>query len=650
MSVFHNNILAGASGAGGAGDATYVDDVFSTFLYDGTGSSLSINNGIDLDGEGGLVWLKSRNGGFDHSLWDTERGTGKGLRSNTNGAQTTASSGGGLTAFNSDGFTLGTSAVAENINNYNYCSWTFRKAPGFFDVVTYTGNGSSTGDSQTISHNLGSTPGFVVIKRTSGTGDWVCWHRSISTGEPRKYLELDSTNGTGNMGADIWGTVSSTEFEVKHNGTVGDSYEINKNGETYVAYFFAHDDQSFGTNSDEAIIKCGTFPGGAGSASFVDLGFEPQFLITKQYDDSGQNWEIADIMRGAGPQSGLDQGKRLYANAGDSEQGYNRFSPTPTGFFHHVSGATNDNFVYIAIRRPNKPPEAGTDVFAVAAAAGNSDVTTSFPVDLAFQLRRSAGSRAALTRLQGKGTLETRNNSAETVNANAWYESNTKFLNAGLFTADSAFHLFKRAPGFMDVVAYTGDGTSSRNVTHSLGSAAKLIIVKRRNTTGNWTVWSEGLTNNYILQLNGTDAEIAVGTGYINSSTSTTFNIGNDSDVNASGSTYIAYLFDTLAGISKVGTYTGSDSTTNVDCGFSSGARFVLIRRFSPQSTTNNWHVFDTARGIVSGNDPFLYLNSNSAENSSNDYIDPLSSGFSLPGGNPEINTSGSTYLFLAIA
>jgi hypothetical protein len=112
--------------------------------------------------------------------------------------------------------------------------------------------------------------------------------------------------------------------------------------------------------------------------------------------------------------------------------------------------------------------------------------------------------------------------------------------------------------------------------------------------------------------------------------------------------TYIAYLFATLAGVSKVGSYTGTGADLNVDCGFSAGARFILIKR---TDSTGDWYVWDSARGIVAGNDPYLLLNSLAAEVTSTDYIDPLSSGFTVTSSAPAaLNASGGTYIFLAIA
>ena len=110
----------------------------------------------------------------------------------------------------------------------------------------------------------------------------------------------------------------------------------------------------------------------------------------------------------------------------------------------------------------------------------------------------------------------------------------------------------------------------------------------------------------------------------------------------------LSYLFATLAGISKVGNYTGTGADLNVDCGFTGGARFILIKR---TDSTGDWYYWDSVRGISAGNDPYLLLNSAAAEVTNTDYIDPLNSGFiATTNGSSTINASGGTYIFLAIA
>ena len=111
----------------------------------------------------------------------------------------------------------------------------------------------------------------------------------------------------------------------------------------------------------------------------------------------------------------------------------------------------------------------------------------------------------------------------------------------------------------------------------------------------------------------------------------------------------IAFLFATVAGVSKVGTYSGTGSDINVDCGFTSGARFVLAKR---TDSSGDWYAWDSARGIVDGNDPYILYGPGAAvEVTNTDYIDPLSSGFTITSNaQSDLNTSGGTYLFLAIA
>jgi hypothetical protein len=153
-------------------------------------------------------------------------------------------------------------------------------------------------------------------------------------------------------------------------------------------------------------------------------------------------------------------------------------------------------------------------------------------------------------------------------------------------------------------------------------------------------VWDA--TNNYYLRLNSSaQASASDGSIFPSDVTDTQFTVSERWEVNQSGVGYIAYLFASLPGISKVGSASHS-GTTNVDCGFTSGARFVLMKR---TDASGDWYVWDSVRGIVSGNDPYLLLNSSAAEVTSTDYIDPLSSGFTITSS----LTSGD-YIFYAIA
>ena len=173
--------LLAASGA--TDSATYVDDVFSTFLFSGTGSNQTINNGVDLSGEGGLVWGKCRNNVNWHYWFDTERGAGNVMYSNSTNAQGSTGTS-YLYAFNNNGFSMGPGI---SVSGQNHVGWSFRKAPGFFDVVTYTGNGTA---GRTVSHNLGSVPGMIIVKSTTSVENWFVYHRSNGA---TKWMALNQT-------------------------------------------------------------------------------------------------------------------------------------------------------------------------------------------------------------------------------------------------------------------------------------------------------------------------------------------------------------------------------------------------------------------------------------------------------------------------
>jgi len=640
---------AAAGNAGGAG--LNVEDVFSTYLYAGNSSTQTITNGIDLAGEGGLVWVKSRTDAYDSQIYDTERGATKYLASQNTGAEGTLS---GLTAFNADGFSIG-SHVGINTNNSDIASWTFRKAPKFFDVVTYTGDGTSQ---RGVNHNLGVEPSVIIIKRTDAAGDnW--WVAARSSGDVFHYgLVLNSTSaavGTYNYKANGYPISDTQFFTYVGSGTSG---ECNASGGTYVAYLFAHNDGDgdFGSTADQDIIKCGSYTGnGSNDGPEINLGFEPQWIMIKRTSNIS-GWYIWDTMRGIVSDGAGDA--FLYANASDYEDTTGTFlKVTATGFKLQNAGlqtnGSSNTYIYIAIRRgPMAVPESATDVFDVDTWAGTGVVpnfNSGFPVDMMIHKNKSTTSAIynSARLIQGK-YLQTTSTAAEGANANYTFDYQDGYYGANT-NADFISWMWKRAPSFFDAVAYTGDGTASRNINHNLGVAPEMMWVKRRDGIRVWGVYHSSLGTDKFLILNDTNAEISSTSNFPSPSpTASVFTIGNNTTVNASGSPYIAYLFASLDGISKVGSYTGDGTTDGskvIDCGFSAGARFVVIKK---TSEAGNWITYDTERGIVSGNDSHLYLDQTSAEDTSFDSITPNSSGFAV--NHIASNKSGVSYIFYAIA
>jgi hypothetical protein len=644
---------AAAGGAGGGG--AYIEDVFSTYLYTGNGSTQTITNGIDLDGEGGLVWIKRRSGSnASHTLFDTATYTTGQYYLATNLTNAFLDTGvPGMFAVTSSGFSVGNSAQWNGTSSDSYASWAFRTAPKFFDIVTYTGDGTS---SRVISHNLDSAPGCIIIKRTDSASDWFVFHRSAT-----QNLRLDSTTA-GVGGLFYIASSASTTF------TLGTNTQSNDSGGTYVAYLFAHDAGGFGDDGEQNVVTCGSYVGSGGSDQDVSLGFEPQMMIVKCSSEAkSDGWIMVDTMRG------MDNSANswLFANTSAAENEESpRIIPTATGF-RLRSGAVSVNdsgqtFIYIAIRRgPMKTPEAGTEVFKPVAYTGDGSTraySVGFPVDLSINMNRdeSGDVPAWNDRLRGSRDLYSSSTSAETTSSEAarvQFDNQTNIIVPSFRITNAIKYIdwvFRRAPGFFDVVCWTGDDVAGRNVNHNLGVTPELIWVKRRNSPANhWYTYHTGMTGGVdalhsTARLNLTEAGFDTQTWKNYSFTSTTFSIDNGAATNASGGTYIAYLFATLAGISKVGSYTGTGTTLQINCGFSAGARFVMIRR---TDSTGDWYVWDSARGIIAGNDPYLLLNSTAVENTSTDYIDPLASGFEISSSAPAaINASGGSFIFLAIA
>ena len=639
----NKKLLQAAAGSAG-GTLGYVEDVFSTFLYTGNGSTQTITNGIDLAGEGGLVWTKRRSGALNHFLVTTDIATNQYLSTDLTSASGTTTT---LLTPASDGFAFSSNTLV-NANTASQVAWTFRKAKKFFDVVTYTGTGDSA-PGQTVAHNLGSTPGFMIIKRTDSTSDWSCYHSGLTSNE--YYLKLNGTNAETEDGTVFPSAPTDSNFYVRAD-------RVNASGGSFVAYLFASDAGGYGDDSDENIIKCGSYTGNnASTANVINVGFEPQWIMIKG-TDRACNWIMVDVMRGAtvAPSTSF-----LEANTSDAEatstSGFALVHPTATGFSipSGVSGQVNEfneNYIYIAIRRPMKTPESGTEVFGtVAGAVGDPNFLTSFPVDMGLWRTTAGDSWKLSSRLTGVGELNTNATTAEITNNFAEFDYMNGWYSGNEYSPYMSW-MFKRATGFFDVVAYTGNNVEPRAIAHGLGVVPEMIIIKNRSGAYDWVVYHSGNTANpatEYLHLNANYATLDDDAMWKDTApTASVFTTGNALQNNNGSHTYIAYLFATLAGVSKVGSYTGTGADLNVDCGFSAGARFILIKR---TDSTGDWYVWDSLRGIVAGNDPYLLLNSTAAEVTSTDYIDPLSSGFTVTSSAPAgLNNSGGSYIFLAMA
>ncbi|MGZ3774894.1 MAG: DUF7483 domain-containing protein [Bdellovibrio sp.] len=622
--------------------------------------------------DGGLVWIKNRSRAVDHGLYDTSRSALNGLQSNTSSSQSAFTS--TLTGFYGNGFSLG-SDTSNTVNNAgdSYVSWSFRKASKFFDVVTWTGTGA-TGD-VSHAHSLGALPGMVIIKDTSAASNWYVWHKS--TGDSN-FLNLMTTGVAQVMTVSYAWNITSSAITTRENGTT--AFSLNTVGHTYVAYLFAHD------TSANGIIQCGTFTTNGGGNATIALGWEPQYILTKSVTSGAgggdDSWWALDVMRGLGVDNQVSAtASALFANSTLTESSYTTYNINSTGFGVASMGNTKQ-YIYLAIRRPNKSPTSGTQIYSAIARSGTGSATTisgvGFSPDWLISLSRNkAGNNDVYTfdRVRGAGSnlgsmpafrfmlnQTAAEVTGETTQINGFTMDGVVSVGGGgsINVASESYvhYFFRRAAGVFDIVAYTGTGVDNTAYTHNLGVVPELLIIKNRTATSNtdWFVTTQFTATTITYCWLNKDWTAGTGGTYaaVNwlSSQPTSSQIKLQSSMNAGGITYIAYLFATKAGVSKVGSYTG-DGTTNgskvIACGFTTSARFIMIKR---TDSTGDWFVWDTTRGITNGgNDPHLSFNTVNAEITTDDSIDSDTSGFKVKqNATTNINVNGATYIFLAIA
>ena len=632
-----------------SGGATDVADVFSTFLYKGTGGALTVNNGIDLAGEGGMVWVKCRDGSEFHYVSDTERGVRNILNTDRTVAQFDQ---GGDFNHNSNGFSFNTASGNLNQSNKTYASWTFRNSKKFFKAVTFSYGGSSSSPT-VVTHNLGCTVGMTFVKQTNGTQNWHVQHKNVTGNDNNGALNLTIAFAGGNGQSTSFTSITDTQ------ATFGAAASFPAG--TYVAYFFADNSSE---DAEEQMIKCGSYTG-TGSDLDVNLGWEPQFLLIKN-STSAADWYIVDTMRGFTATTLSNELVNPNSANAESKVGnvvYDQYL-TSTGFRMLANAsefnANGQTYIYMAIRAPMMvEPEATTDVFSVKSYTGNGSTQTldaAFgPVDMAIVKNKESGvsMQPDLTTRLTHAEIYTDSNAEEGSRNFVTFDSNSLLLPAqnNSNTSNIPFSLFswKRAKGFMDCVAYSGTG-SARTIPHSLGVAPEMIWAKKRNNSRDWGTGfaSQGWTKRGpALDQNETSYVTSV-LWNDTAPTDSVFSVSGLTHINGSGDTYIAYLFATLAGISKVGSYTGNGSNQTINCGFAAGARFILIKR---TDAAGNWYVWDSLKGIVAGNDPHFQLNTTAVDVTNDDSVDPHNSGFIVNQVSAtNINVSSDTYIFYAIA
>ena len=645
------------------------------------------------------------------------------------------------------------------------------KKEGFFDIVEYTGNGSN----QNIAHNLGTTPGFVLVKSKDQARNWSCWHRNIGDD---KYILLNSTAAIAASGATR--TVNSTHYQI-----FGSWNDEGISGEEYVIYLFAHtpnsdfaeDVQEYYANGsnisgfngtgeyriyvnsgtmyynagtsggnvsgatnfsgiealietntgqkvrtgplqtsspldfysiitmaeasspvddEESFITCGTYIGDGEtglSGPEMTLGWEPQWVMIKRKSGGTGLWLMADMMRGM--HLGDTNDPYLQAQGNDADYtSYDWIQPTPTGFKLTNSGASlnadGSLYIFIAVRRPHKPPEEGTEVFSPYAYQdtgltsgsgtasnrtilnGGSNGGTNFVTDMFWHkgLADTSYGFHVFDRLRGKGEgllsdLSNASPAGDSASNSGFdfmegvdveYNGTMYYYTSAAGSRKHVGHFFRRAPGFFDIVGYRGTSGVVQNIPHSLGAVPKMMLIKRTNGSRVWIAYFDPIGNGKYLQASGAGGSgqnaAATSSTHWNDTTPTAsvFTVGTSDDVNGNMD-FIAYLFGDVDGVSKIGSYT-SDGSNNISVTTGFSPRFVMVK--CTNTTTTNWLVLDTAQGMTTSDvNKNIEWNLSNAQGTDSDVnIHTSSTGFTVKRGAPSLNhsDSGKEYAFLAIA
>jgi hypothetical protein len=326
-------------------DSTIVkgNTVMDATLYTGTLLSNAITNAAAFKPD--LVWVKSRSAATDNELTDSVRGVTKSITSNSTAAEATDVQ--GLTAFNSNGFTVGTNTNYNNLTA-TYVGWQWQAGQGStssntngsitstvsvnasagFSVVTYTGTGSAA----TVGHGLGVAPSWIVVKRRDASSQWNVYHSSIgATGR----LYLDATDAT-NTSSAPWNNTAPTSSVF----TVGTASDTNASASTIVAYCWT---------PIAGFSAFGSYTGnGSADGPFVYTGFRPRWVMFKR-TDSTSSWTIWDTAMN----TYNVVGNGLYADLSNAEStGNSAFDYLSNGFkvrnsFANIN-SSGGTYIYMA--------------------------------------------------------------------------------------------------------------------------------------------------------------------------------------------------------------------------------------------------------------------------------------------------------------
>jgi len=261
---------------------TTIDDpsaYFKVQLYSGTGSIQSITfDDTDTTMQPDFVWVKDRESTESNTLFDSVRGATKGIDADAGGTEWTSVN--SLTAFGSDGFTVGTGGEV-NTSSDDFVAWCWKEsATAGFDLVGWTGNDTA----RTISHSLSAVPHMMIVKNRTSDYSWNIYHHRNTSAPETDHLVWNTNAATVDSNT-RWNDTAPTSSVF----TLGTAGSTNKDTHNFIGYIFT---------SIQGYSKFGSHTWGTGNAdnAFVYTGFRPALVILKRSDGS-DHWWIHDNKR-----------------------------------------------------------------------------------------------------------------------------------------------------------------------------------------------------------------------------------------------------------------------------------------------------------------------------------------------------------------
>ena len=542
-----------------------------------------------------------------------------------------------------------------------------------FSIVKYTGNATS---GATFGHGLNKKPDLILIKNLAHGGNY---HWTVYSGPngATGLLYLNLTDAFTSASSRFNNTEPTSSVV-----TLGNDGTVNDSGDDHIAYCFANVD---------GYQRIGSFIGnGSNNGPFIYTGFEPAWVIIKN-TNTAYRWYMLDNKRN--PTN--PRGSRLFANDSTAEVTNsdvvdfhtNGFSITTSDAEANKSG---DKILFWAIAaNPDTTAPTEANSFKTKLYTGNNSTQSitgvGFKPDFVwFKNRTGTNAHALVDSVRGRAStifsdLTHAATSSGTSNDLVSFDSDGftvgSVSNAGSTNTNSGSivsWLWKGldhdrnlsaintdgsipsivsanpAAGF-SIVNWSATTTGSDIIGHGLLAKPQIIIMKNASSSStNWFVYSDIFDGSYdFLYLNTTAAKA---NSSRNVPTATVFDQGNLGGVSA-GNNCITYCFHSVAGYSKIGTYTGSSSTNTINVGFAPS--FLMIKR---TDSTGSWRIYDRERD--SGNlpqriDHNLAADSNGAEydatSGSTGYAWFSSTGFYFDTNqtNSHINANGGTYIYM---